>query len=243
MPEGPSLIYVRDQLQRFEKKRLTECWGYAEAPHKTVAGQHLKKVATWGKHLLLQFDTGFIEIHLMLFGKMTINEPKQVNPSIAFRFGKDKVYFYVVKVKWQKGSYRDCFDWTTDIMDEDWDRKTIKALLAEHAHIQIGDLLLDQSVFTGVGNIIRTEALYRSSIHPSSITGKIPDKEIGRLLTATRSYAKEFLRKRKKDRLEESFRAYKQKTCERDGHKIVHKALGKSGRKIYYCTECQELYK
>ena len=46
----------------------------------------------------------------------------------------------------------------------------------------IKQTLLDQSVLSGIGNIYSDEMLWSSCIHPRSVTGKIPEKELGSLL-------------------------------------------------------------
>ncbi|HRO68823.1 MAG TPA: hypothetical protein PK951_00545 [Chitinophagaceae bacterium] len=39
------------------------------------------------------------------------------------------------------------------------------------------DALLDQEIFSGVGNIIKNEVLYRIRVHPESLIGDIPLKK------------------------------------------------------------------
>ncbi|MCH5599770.1 hypothetical protein MKP09_18555 [Niabella ginsengisoli] len=62
----------------------------------------------------------------------------------------------------------------------------------------IGDLLMDQQIFAGVGNKIRVEALYRAGVHPFSKVAKIPPTALAKLITAVRRYAKSFIKILKK---------------------------------------------
>ncbi|MER3465444.1 MAG: endonuclease, partial [Chitinophagaceae bacterium] len=38
----------------------------------------------------------------------------------------------------------------------------------------VNDALLDQEIFSGVGNIIKNEVLYRIEVHPLSTIGALP---------------------------------------------------------------------
>ena len=61
------------------------------------------------------------------------------------------------------------FDWEADVMSDKWNparaRKKLKAMPAT----MVCDALLDQQVFSGVGNIIKNEVLYRIKLHPETI--------------------------------------------------------------------------
>ena len=52
---------------------------------------------------------------------------------------------------------------------------------------------MNRDIFSGVGNKIRNESLYRAGIQPLSITGKIPAAKITKLKKAVRDYANAFM--------------------------------------------------
>lgn len=54
---------------------------------------------------------------------------------------------------------------------------------------KVGDVLMNQDIFPGVGNIIRNEVLFMSDIHPESIVGKIPQEKIRELLQNIRKFS------------------------------------------------------
>jgi endonuclease-8 len=53
----------------------------------------------------------------------------------------------------------------------------------------ICDILLNQSVFAGVGNIIKNEALFNGKVHPLSIAGKIPKTKLETIARAAREFS------------------------------------------------------
>ena len=57
------------------------------------------------------------------------------------------------------------YDWRVDILSNHFSEKYVKDLLKKQAEKEIDDVLMNQEIFSGVGNKIRNEALYLSLIH------------------------------------------------------------------------------
>lgn len=242
MPEGPSLIILKDKLKSFTGKKVTAAGGYTDMPTAWIKNKKLIEIKTWGKHLLLCFENGTVRIHLMLFGSVLINDKKKVNATFFLRFGKEEINFYVVKAQKISDDLKEVYDWRTDIMSKEWNAKHVKELIKLNQDVLIGDLLLDQAVFTGVGNIIRIESLFRSRLHPLTIVKNIPAKVITQLLAEVKKYSKEFLKEKLDGTLSKHWQVYQQKECPRDACEIKVGLTGKTKRKTYYCNHCQEKY-
>ena len=73
------------------------------------------------------------------------------------------------------------------------------------------DTLLEQNVFSGVGNIIKNEVLYRTHVHPESLTGKIPKIKIREIIREARIYSFEFFEWKKKYELKKHWLAHTNK--------------------------------
>ncbi|MDB5201162.1 MAG: endonuclease [Ferruginibacter sp.] len=243
MPEGPSLIILKEKLEPFSRKKVTAAGGYTKMETAWLKGQQLKEIKTWGKHLLLIFPKGTVRIHLRLFGSVLVNETKKVNASFFLKFGKDEVNFYVVEAKFIKEKLEDVYDWRTDIMDPKWNAAHVKELMKVHGEAYIGDLLMNQDVFTGVGNIIRVEVLFRVGLHPLAKVADIPATKITALLKDLRAYGKIFLKERKAGIFGDNWEAYQQEICPRDDIDFHVGIIGKTKRKTYYCNRCQLKYK
>lgn len=100
---------------------------------------------------------------------------------------------------------------------------------------------MDQNIFTGVGNKIRNEALYRAGIHPQSITGKIPATKITKLVKEVVVYARLFYKELETNGTLTTFGVYQQEYAA-DGSEVTMKILPKSKRKIYFSEYKQQLY-
>jgi endonuclease-8 len=242
MPEGPSLVYLKNEIAGFTGRKVTAAGGYTPMDTAWLVNKKLLEVKTWGKHLLLRFSSGSVRIHLMLFGSLLINKRKKVNASFYLHFGKDELNFYVVKAQAITVPLESVYDWRTDILSEEWDEAFMLKLLEAHGAETIGDLLMNQQVFTGVGNIIRIEVLFRARLHPLTQVKNIPSKERKVLLKEVRKYAREFLKEKIKGVFGDNWQVYQQEECPRDGATIKIALLGKTKRKTYYCSNCQVLH-
>ncbi len=241
MPEGPSILHLRNTLQPFKGKVVKKAGGYGPMPTEWINGKKLLEICTWGKHLLFVFSNGTVRVHLMLFGEIRINERKTVNRSFFLEFAKGEINGYVVKAEKLKGTPEEVYDWRTDILHKDFDAGYVKTLLKNEADKPIDDVLMDQKIFTGVGNKIRNEALYRAGIHPLSITGKIPAAKISKLIKEVVTYASLFYKQLESKGVNDSFSVYKQEYAA-DGSEVTMQVLPRTKRKIYFSEHKQQLF-
>lgn len=51
------------------------------------------------------------------------------------------------------------------------------------------DALLDQQIFSGVGNIIKNKVLFRIRVHPESVVTKLPPSKLNELVKEAKVYS------------------------------------------------------
>lgn len=243
MPEGPSILFLKNKLQRYKGKTVSEASGYGEMDKSQINNIKLLDIETYGKNLLFVFKDFFVGVHLGLFGSMLVNKRKKVNASFALHFASDEINFYVAKTKLYEGKPMDHFNFKTDILKPEFDEDfVLNELQTKHAEEMIGDVLMDQHLFAGVGNIIRIEALYHAKIHPESMVKAIPEKKLIFLLKMIVDYAEEFLNLLKTDGVKEAALIYGKKICPKDKTELIIEEMGKVKRKTYVCKKCQKLF-
>ena len=66
--EGPSLHLAAEQLQPFAGQRIERVSGNSRIGIERLAGQTVKEIFAWGKHLVFQFDMFALRVHFMLWG-------------------------------------------------------------------------------------------------------------------------------------------------------------------------------
>ncbi|XP_029436201.1 endonuclease 8-like 3 isoform X2 [Rhinatrema bivittatum] len=102
------------------------------------------------------------------------------------------------------------------------------------------DVLLDQSVLPGVGNIIKNEALFDSGLHPAIKVSHLMDQQIHHLVKMTRDFTLLFYKCRKTgSALCKHYKVYKQSKCGQCSMRITVCRLGENNRMTYFCPHCQ----
>ena len=242
MPEGPSLIIVKENIAPFIGSKIIAASGYAAINYSLLEQKKIIDIQTWGKHLFICLKDINIEIHLRMFGSYLINERKpKINAKLSLQFAKDELNFYVVDVKLIKDI--SIYDKEVDVMSEEWNEAKAIKKLKEYPKVKICDSLLDQQIFSGVGNIIKNEVLWRVKLHPETIVENITPAQLKKLMKEVVVYPLEFLKYRKEGTLAKYWKAYNQKLCSRCKNKIVKSYLGKGKRASFFCEHCQILKK
>ncbi|MEO8762908.1 MAG: hypothetical protein ABI416_01415 [Ginsengibacter sp.] len=145
-------------------------------------------------------------------------------------------------MKFTEGDINEAYDWTTDVMSTVWDPKGVKKKIKQIHGTPVCDVLLDQQVFTGVGNIIKNEVLFRVRLHPETNIENIPIIKLNELLGEARNYSFDFLRWKKAFVLKKHWLANGKKICPRCNLPFIKKYCGKTKRRTFFCANCQLLY-
>lgn len=140
MPEGPSILHLRNQLKSFIGKTVKKAGGYGPMQTKWINGKKLLDIKTWGKHLLFIFSNGTVRVHLGLFGDVLVNERKKVNRSFYLEFAKGEINGYVVRAQRLTAPPAQVYDWRTDILSKDFDPLYVKSLLKDEGLKTIDDV-------------------------------------------------------------------------------------------------------
>lgn len=244
MPEGPTIIILKERLQPFIGHKITAAKGYAKGFDPLLLNhQIITDIKSWGKQLLICFHDFAIRIHMGLFGSYKINEHGKRNASLHMGFADgDEVNFYISQVKLIADPLDEVYDWSADVMNPAFDAKKARKKLLLKPQAMICDALLNQEIFAGSGNIVKNEVLFRTRIHPESKIAAIPTRKLNQLIKEVVVFCADFYRWRKEGVLSKHLEAYEQEICLRN-HIPFHKDdLGKTKRHCYYCEVCQVLY-
>jgi endonuclease-8 len=242
MPEGPSIVILSELVQEFKGKRVLDISGNTKVDLSVFAKQKITDFKSFGKNFFICFKRGSIKIHFMLFGSYRINERKQTPSRLSLHFKNGELNFYACSVKLIEDDLDDMYDWTADVMNENWDAAKARRKLKRVPQTLVCDALLDQNIFAGVGNIIKNEVLYRIQVHPKTKVADLPPKKLTELIREARQYSFDFLEWKKQYVLKKHWQVHMKRICPRDGSKIVKEYLGKTHRRTFFCNTCQILY-
>lgn len=242
MPEGPSIIILKEAVNAFIGKNIIAVSGNSKIDKERLLNKEVIAFKSWGKHFLICFDGFTVRVHFLLFGTYRVNEKKDTPVRLGLDFSDGELNLYSCSIRIIEGDINKVYDWSADVMNDAWDEKKAKLKLKLYPDSLVCDALLNQDIFAGVGNIIKNEVLYRIRIHPESLVGKLPATKLKLMLQQARIYSFEFLEWKKKYELKKHWLAHTKKTCIRCTLPIIKQVTGVKNRRSFFCVGCQKLY-
>jgi endonuclease VIII len=241
--EGPSIKVVAEQLQWFKGQVASRMDGSAKFEKSRFAGQVLESVFAVGKNLFFQFQVGCLRLHFLMYGRFEIDAPREgKQPRLVISFTRGTFYFYNGAVQAMTSQeVRERFDPSIDVLSSMFDEAKVYGLVKGQPGAFICDVLMDQDVFAGVGNMIKNEALFRIKMHPMERVHELTDGRIGELIQAARNYSMLFYTvKRAGKPLRDTFQVYQKSKCTACGGPVTRENAGEANRLNYYCPRCQQ---
>ncbi|MEO5599684.1 MAG: hypothetical protein ABIR06_02030 [Cyclobacteriaceae bacterium] len=122
-----------------------------------------------------------------------INERKETQPRLRLEFaGGQEIGFYTTAVTMIWQNLDESMIGPQMLMSDSWDPRKARRKLKTSPEMNVGDALLDQAIFSGVGNIIKNEVLFRIKVHPENIIGSLPLRKLTELISQARIYSFDF---------------------------------------------------
>lgn len=244
MPEGPSIVILREESAGFVGRTIVRANGNSrQLDFDDLVGQPVLAMRSWGKHFLLQLPNLALRVHFLLFGSYRVNERKDRPSRLSLGFDDgSELNFYACSIKQIGQDIEQQYDWRRDVMSDAWDVKLARKSLRSMPDTLVCDALLDQQLFSGVGNIIKNEVLFRIRVHPLSTVGALPAPKLRELVDQAREYSFDFLTWKKAYTLKAHWLAHTRRTCPRCEIPMQKAYLGKTKRRSFYCDNCQKQY-
>lgn len=242
MPEGPSVVLLKEEVKQFTGAQIIAVKGNSKIDQGRLLNKSVLSFKSWGKHFLVCFEDFTLRIHFLMFGSYRINEEKVQPVRLNLTFENGAINFYACSVKILEGDVNAHYDFSSDVMSVEWNPRKAKAKLKKAPQELVCDALLEQDIFSGVGNIIKNEVLYRIGVHPESTVGKLPAMKMKRLIEEARNYSFDFLEWKRQFELKKHWLAHTKKICLRCDLPIIKKHTGIKNRRSFFCLKCQRLY-
>jgi endonuclease-8 len=237
MPEGDALHRAARRLQVLVGENVQ-----AEAPHPRgaavaglVDGRRLVSARAVGKNLLLEFDGGIVvRSHLRMRGRWTVvprGRQRVGRPWLVLR-GQDQeaVLWNGPVLELERGRTARL---GPDVLTE---RVDVFRLRRVDQSRQVGEVLLDQRVVAGIGNLWRAEALWHARVSPWRTLGETGDDELQRVLDEAARLMRASLEGERPGR---SVYRRAGRPCPRCGTPIRSRGQGDDNRTAYWCPGCQ----
>jgi len=249
--EGPSLHLAAEQLQPFTGRRIASVAGNSKIGIERLSGLKVKDIFAWGKHLVFQFDTLALRVHFMLWGtfaatvkgrSVTGDYRRSGPPRLVLNFPNGEITIWAASVKFvEDHDARAAYDFSADIMADEWNGRAALAKVRAFPRVEIADVLLDQAIFAGVGNIIKNEVLFRTRVSPFAKVRDISDRKLRAVVADARAFSFRFLELRRIFSLRKNLEVYRRSVCPRCGGKIERRVHGRRARRSFFCPKCQRV--
>jgi endonuclease VIII len=243
-----------------------------------LAGRRVDGVDAMGKHLLIHLDGGWsVRVHLGMHGKVTRRHVREAPPTrpTAVLVSGDTLYaveraFTAETVRTAAlrthpklarlgpdlaagaASGSGSYSGSGVVVEADGrvEEAVRRASVAAYREREIGDLLLDQRVAAGIGNVFKSEVLFECRVDPQRRVGEMSREELTKLFATaarqlrgnmtTRRRTTVPLRRRPRPSSERLW-VYGRvgKPCLECGAPIQRFLQGDMARSTYFCPGCQ----
>ena len=274
MPELPEVETIRRELRpKIRNKKIVGCemlrLDVIAHPKpadfcKGLIGEKIVDVKREAKYLILELSNDKrLIIHLRLSGTMAL-APLGVEPEkfsrIVFQLEDRQLFFkeprvlgraYLLKGDERPPNLKGFFNLGCEPISADFNETYLRKKI-KHRKALIKNLLLDQNICAGMGNIYSDEALFRAGIRPTRRAFRITQKEMSRLILALRDVIKEGISNfgtsvadyHRTDGKDGNFQNFlnvygrEGEPCRKCRTKIAVKKIG--NRSTRYCPKCQK---
>jgi endonuclease VIII len=256
MPEGDTIHHAANRIRPILAGEVPEI----RTPHprlradrwpERLAGRPVREVDAHGKHLFVHFDGDLlIHSHLRMTGAWGTYDQGQRwrrSPRRAWLVmsarDRDVVQFDGPVLELMTES-RSRFDQRIaglgpDIVAAEFDEgRFLRRLREEDPTRPIGDVLLQQQVIAGIGNLWKAEGCFAAEVDPWRPTGRVSDEEALRIVRLLRPRMRQSAVDGKPGRDRAVYRRDGM-PCPRCGTAILQRGQWEDNRTTWWCPGCQ----
>lgn len=146
-----------------------------------------------------------------------------------------------------------------DVLSDDFDPEAAAERVRSCAQEEIGDVLLDQQVMAGVGNVFKSEVCFVEGVNPFCLVASLSDQQVGALIHSSKklvaaniledsgerivTYRGQQRRSTHRSSPQESLWVYGRSglPCRRCGDLIRRRIQGPDARVTFWCQTCQPM--
>jgi len=205
-----------------------------------LRGRTIEQVVARGKHLVIDFSGDLhLRTHMRMNGEWHLYRhgerwwrPRRDMRLVIETADFVAVGFNIPVAEFSTDALRDL---GPDLLGDDFDLAEALRRVRARAGEEIGKVLLNQRVMAGVGNIWKSETLFRSGVDPFRHVADIDDATLERIVTTARA----LLRSSAKSRAERFVYQRGGEPCRKCGTAIEYRKQGTDARGTYWCPRCQ----
>lgn len=248
MPEGDTIHRTAATLDRWLTGRVVTGArsSVQRLPAARLVGQHVVTVEARGKHLLVRFSAGqVLHTHMKMTGSWHVYSAgerwrkPEAQARVVIEAGERVAVCFnapVVELLAPGGEHRHpaLTGLGPDVLRPPIDlAEILRRAATRPPELPAAELLVDQQVVAGIGNIWRCETLFACRTHPWLPQGRLAPDQVDRLVTT----AAEMMGRTPRPAPRVYGRA--RRPCHRCSAAIAAAAMGEGARTVYWCPRCQ----
>jgi endonuclease-8 len=208
----------------------------AEVTQGALAGARISAVESHGKQLLIRSDDGrTLHVHLGMHGAVRLRPAGTGMGRHVLRTpAGDAVIHHPSRFEVHRSAFHRLPDGPDLLGEFDEAEYLRRARLTDRP---IGQMVMDQRVVAGIGNIVKSETLWRTRIDPFAPVSSLSDERLLEIADVARELLREGVRAR--GRLPRTIYRRAGRPCPRCRTPIEMRRQGEALRSTYYCPRCQ----
>lgn len=248
MPEGDTIWRVAAGVrERVGGRAVTAA---RPARFERLVGRTLDAVEPVGKHLLMRFSGGWtLHSHMRMTGSWHLyrpgerwRRPRHLARAVLTFGDWEAVCFAAPVLELVREGAEAVGHLGPDVLADDFPLDVVVARARALGPVALGELLLDQRVCCGIGNVYRCQALWELRLHPWRSSAELRDDELAGLFAAARTAMRRNLAGAGQRRFEgrpAAVHGRSGRPCSRCGAAIRARPQGAEPRLTYWCPVCQ----
>jgi len=253
MPEGDSIYRAAQALHRALAGRVVTSFETVlpklarideDAP---VKGRTIERVRSAGKNLIIEFSGDLhLHTHMKMNGSWHIYRPGErwhrprrdmrivisTDEYVAVAFTVPVAELHTSRTLSRDNDLRRM---GPDLLGETFDRDEALRRIRAQPGEEIANVLLNQRVLAGIGNIWKSESLFCAGIDPFTHVANLDDAQLERIVDC----ARKLLVKSAAGRSTIAVYSRGGDPCRRCGTPIRYRKQGEDARGTYWCERCQ----
>ena len=264
MPEGDTIYRAARRLRRaLLGEPIIDCQAQVlEASARSMVGCAIAEVESRGKNLLIYLDPGpVLYTHMKMTGSWHLYRPGErwrkppgrasvaiyTRPFVAVCFNAPVVE---LMDRARVDRHPTLSQLGPDLLARAPNYGEMMRRLRQSPARPLGEVLLDQRLVAGIGNVYKSEVCFRMGVDPFAEIGRVADEVLYELLRTARRAMREnldtFRRQTRHAADGERYWVYgrKGRPCRRPGchGEIQVRRQGDAGRTTYFCPACQTAF-
>lgn len=192
-----------------------------------VAGARIAGVRRHGKFIVMPLDRGFLTLHLGMTGKLLFDVPPGTHTRAIFSLDDSTLLYNDSRmfgsIEWTETEGR-----TVSLGPDALNAELTPGVFKRRTSVK--SALLNQSIYSGIGNIYADEALFRAGIRPGRRADRISAERLKRLMDVIRDLLAEAVGHRGS-----SVSDYVDTEGRRGGFQHLHRVYGREGLPCVVC--------